>query len=64
MVAEVADDMSARLSTFFAVVHTIDKSVFSEIWSTYHTSSSNYCPQDMALRPWHCAQPVMPGRTS
>ncbi len=34
------------------------------MWSTYHTSYSNFFSQLMALRPLTCAQPVIPGLTS
>ena len=34
------------------------------MWRTYHTSRLNFSSQLMALRPFTCAQPVRPGRTS
>ena len=56
--------MPSRLSTFRRVVSNIRTSVANERWSTYHTSSSNFSCHEIAFRPWHCAQPVMPGSTS
>ena len=56
--------ISARFKTFMIVIHTTLRSVHSVQWSTYHTSNLNFSVQLMALRPWHCAQPLIPGRTS
>ena len=47
-----------------SVINITFRSVNKETWSTYHTSRLNFSDQLIALRPWHCAHPVMPGRTS
>ena len=50
--------MSARRITLHSVIHTTFRSVASVRWSTYHTSSRKRSAHEIALRPWHWAQPV------
>lgn len=56
--------MSARFSTFIMVIQITFMSVHRVQWSTYHTSNLNRSVQLMALRPWHCAHPDIPGLIS
>ena len=53
-----------RRKTRIAVRKSILTSSKTETWSTYQTSSSNFLSQEIALRPFTWAQPVIPGRTS
>src|SRR5690554_5724530 len=56
--------ISSRTSTFFTVSNRIFTSSQSDRLSTYRTSSRNLSSQEIALRPFTCAQPVTPGRAS
>lgn len=56
--------MSARFSTFMAVIQITLMSVHKVQWSTYQTSNLNFSVQLMVLRPWHWVHPLIPGRTS
>ena len=56
--------ISFRESTFWKVKKSIFKSSQRDWFSTYHTSSSNFCSHEIALRPFTCAQPVIPGLAS
>jgi len=47
-----------------AVIQITLMSVHWVQWSTYQTFNLNFSVQLMVLRPWHWAQPLMPGRTS
>src|SRR5690606_9449104 len=53
--------MPSRTNTFLTVNSKIRMSSHKERLSTYHTSSANFSGQLSALRPFTCAQPVMPG---
>src|SRR5947207_1603311 len=52
------------LNTCATVLPMISRSRRVERWSTYHTSNANFSSHVTALRPFTCAQPVIPGRTS
>src|SRR5688572_11082038 len=56
--------MPSVLKTFLMVRNNILKSNAKDIWSTYQTSNSNLLSQLIALRPFTCAHPVIPGLTS
>ena len=64
MVACPSCEIPSRSNTFLIVIKITLISVINEQWSTYHTSSLNFSVQLMEFLPWHCAQPVIPGRTS
>src|SRR5690554_4666409 len=64
MVASPSALIPSRTNTFFTVRNRILISNHSERLSTYHTSSLNFSSQLSELRPFTCAQPVTPGRTS
>ncbi len=49
--------------TLTKVIHNIFTSKLNDCFSTYSTSSLNFCSQLIALRPFTCAQPVIPGLT-
>lgn len=51
-------------NTFQMVSNKIFRSRPKLKWSTYQTSSSNFCSQDIAFLPLTWAQPVIPGSTS
>src|SRR5690606_9285802 len=53
-----------RLNTFIIVLNRICRSNTKLWFSTYQTSYSNFCSHDIALRPFTCAHPVIPGFTS
>src|SRR5690554_3039451 len=64
MVASPSALMPSRTNTFFTVRNRILISNHRERLSTYHTSSLNFSSQLSELRPFTCAHPVTPGRTS
>src|SRR5690606_34232549 len=64
IVAEVCEFIPSDLKTLRTVIHKIRKSKTKLMLSTYHTSYSNFCFQDIAFLPFTCAQPVIPGHTS
>ena len=51
MVASPAAIIPSRLTTLNKVSKIIFKSNPNDRWSTYHTSSSNFCSHEIALRP-------------
>src|SRR5690606_18020799 len=53
----------SRLKTFKIVLNRILKSSPKLCCPTYQTSYSNFSSQEIAFRPFTCAQPVIPGFT-
>src|SRR5690625_1552785 len=64
IVASPSALIPSRRRTFQAVSQRIFRSSQNDRLSTYQTSRRNFSSQEMALRPFTCAQPVIPGRTS
>ncbi len=64
MVTPLAWLTPLRRSTTFAVGPGCAGPAVTDWWSTYQTSMARRSRHDVALRPFTCAQPVTPGRTS